>query len=49
MRSKLRICQSGAKQGNSIHISTVEGAQAAFRSELAKYAATVKKIGLEPQ
>lgn len=38
-----------AKQGNSIHVSTPEQAQAAFRSELAKYAALVKKVGLEPQ
>ncbi|HEX7889324.1 MAG TPA: tripartite tricarboxylate transporter substrate binding protein [Ramlibacter sp.] len=43
------VKETMAKQGNSIHISTVEGAQAAFRSEMAKYAATVKKIGLEPQ
>ena len=38
-----------AKQGNTIHVSTPEQAQAAFRSELAKYAALVKKVGLEPQ
>jgi tripartite-type tricarboxylate transporter receptor subunit TctC len=38
-----------AKQGNTIHISSPEQAQAAFRSELAKYAALVKKVGLEPQ
>ena len=38
-----------AKQGNTIDISTPEQAQAAFRSELAKYAALVKKVGLEPQ
>lgn len=38
-----------AKQGNTIRISTTEQAQAAFRSELAKYAALVKKVGLEPQ
>ena len=38
-----------AKQGNTIHISTPEHAQAAFRSELQKYAALVKKVGLEPQ
>jgi tripartite-type tricarboxylate transporter receptor subunit TctC len=38
-----------AKQGNTISISTPEQAQAAFRSELAKYAALVKKVGLEPQ
>jgi len=38
-----------AKQGNTINISTPEQAQAAFRRELAKYAALVKKVGLEPQ
>jgi tripartite-type tricarboxylate transporter receptor subunit TctC len=38
-----------AKQGNSIHVSTPEQAHAAFRSELAKYATLVKKVGLEPQ
>ena len=38
-----------AKQGNTIRITTTEQAQAAFRSELAKYAAMVKKVGLEPQ
>jgi hypothetical protein len=37
------------RPGNSINISTTEQAQAAFRSELAKYAALVKKVGLEPQ
>jgi tripartite-type tricarboxylate transporter receptor subunit TctC len=38
-----------AKQGNTINISSPEEAQAAFRRELAKYAALVKKVGLEPQ
>ncbi len=38
-----------AKHGNTINISSSEQAQAAFRSELAKYAALVKKVGLEPQ
>jgi len=37
------------KQGNTIHIGSPEQAQAAFHSELAKYAALVKKVGLEPQ
>ncbi len=37
------------KQGNTIAIGTPEQAQAAFRSELAKYAALVKKAGIEPQ
>lgn len=38
-----------ARQGNTIAISTPEAAQSFFRSELAKYAALVKKAGLEPQ
>ena len=38
-----------AKQGNTISMSTPEEAQAFFASELAKYAALVKKSGLEPQ
>ena len=38
-----------AKQGNTIRISTPEQAQAAFHSELHKYATLVKKVGLEPQ
>lgn len=37
-----------ARMGNTIRIGTPEAAQAAFRSELAKYAALVKKVGLEP-
>lgn len=43
------VKEAMAKQGNTISISTPEAAQAAFRSELAKYAALVKKVGLEPQ
>ena len=43
------VKESMAKQGNTINISTPEQAQAAFRRELAKYAALVKKVGLEPQ
>lgn len=43
------VKEAMAKQGNTIQISTPEQAQAAFRSELAKYAALVKKVGLEPQ
>jgi len=38
-----------AKQGNTIAISSTEQAQATFRSELARYAALVRKLGLEPQ
>ena len=38
-----------AKQGNTIAISTPEQAQAMFRKELQRYAALVKKVGLEPQ
>lgn len=43
------VKEAMAKQGNTIRISTPEQAQAAFRSEMAKYAALVKKVGLEPQ
>ena len=43
------VKEAMAKQGNTIRITTTEQAQAAFRSELAKYAALVKKVGLEPQ
>jgi tripartite-type tricarboxylate transporter receptor subunit TctC len=43
------VKETMAKQGNSIQISTPEEANAAFRRELAKYAALVKKVGLEPQ
>jgi len=37
------------KQGNSISVSTPDYAGHFIRSEMAKYAAIVKKIGLEPQ
>ncbi len=43
------VKESMAKQGNTITMSTPEAAQAFFRSELVKYAALVKKAGLEPQ
>src|SRR5919109_826729 len=43
------VKETMAKQGNTIRITTTEQAQAAFRSELTKYAALVKKVGLEPQ
>lgn len=38
-----------AKQGNTINISTSEFAQKHFKDELVKYAAIVKKAGVEPQ
>jgi len=38
-----------ARQGNTIHVSSTEEAQAAFKSELAKYAALATKVGLQPQ
>jgi len=38
-----------AKQGNSINITSSEQAQKLFRSELTRYAALVKKAGIEPQ
>lgn len=43
------VKEAMAKQGNTINVTTTEQAQAAFRTELAKYAALVKKVGLEPQ
>ncbi|MBA2675056.1 MAG: tripartite tricarboxylate transporter substrate binding protein [Ramlibacter sp.] len=43
------VKEAMAKQGNTIAISTPQEAQAAFKRELAKYAALVKKVGLEPQ
>lgn len=43
------VKEAMARMGNTIRIGTPEAAQAAFRSELAKYAALVKKVGLEPQ
>jgi len=41
------VKETMAKQGNTIAISTPEQAAAAFKRELAKYAALVKKAGLE--
>jgi tripartite-type tricarboxylate transporter receptor subunit TctC len=38
-----------AKQGNTIAISTPEHAQRIFRSEMERFAALVKKVGIEPQ
>jgi len=43
------VKEAMAKQGNTIQISTPEQAQVAFRTELVKYAALTKKLGLEPQ
>ncbi|MBM3367413.1 MAG: tripartite tricarboxylate transporter substrate binding protein [Betaproteobacteria bacterium] len=43
------VKETMVRMGNTIRISTTEQAQAAFRSELVKYAAMVKKVGLEPQ
>ena len=47
--SDAAVKEAMAKQGNTIRISTTEQAQASFKSELVKYAALVKKVGLEPQ
>ena len=38
-----------AKQGNVINVGSIESAQPFFKSELAKYAALVKKAGVELQ
>lgn len=43
------VKEAMAKQGNTIRIASTEETQAAFRTEMAKYAALVKKVGLEPQ
>lgn len=43
------VREAMAKQGNSINISSVEHAQKAFHTELAKYAALVKKAGIQPE
>lgn len=43
------VKEAMAKQGNTIRVTSTEEAQAAFRRELVKYAALVKKVGLEPQ
>ena len=43
------VKEAMAKQGNTIAISTPEQAQKAFRSEMERFAALVKKVGIEPQ
>ena len=43
------VKEAMSKQGNTINISSTEQAQRGFRTELAKYAALVKKSGIEPQ
>jgi tripartite-type tricarboxylate transporter receptor subunit TctC len=43
------VKETMAKQGNTIAISTPEQAQRAFRSEMERFAALVKKAGIEPQ
>ncbi len=43
------VKEAMAKQGNTIQISSPEQARTAFQQELVKYAALVKKVGLEPQ
>jgi tripartite-type tricarboxylate transporter receptor subunit TctC len=42
------VKEAMAKMGNTINISSSADAAAAFRRELAKYAALTKKVGLEP-
>ena len=43
------VKEAMAKQGNTINISTPEAALVHFKGELVKYAALVKKAGVEPQ
>ena len=43
------VVEAMAKQGNTIKVSSPEDANRHFRSEMGKYSAIVKQIGLEPQ
>ena len=43
------VRETMAKQGNTINVSSTEQAQKGFRTELAKYAALVKKAGIQPE
>lgn len=43
------VREAMAKQGNTINVSSTEQAQKGFRTELAKYAALVKKAGITPE
>jgi tripartite-type tricarboxylate transporter receptor subunit TctC len=43
------VKEAMAKQGNVINVSTSDYARDFFKTELAKYAAIVKKAGIEPQ
>ena len=47
--SDTSVKETLTKQGNTIQISSPEQAQKGFRSELAKYAALVKKAGIQPE
>ena len=47
--SDAAVLEAMAKFGNTIKVSTPEQAQSAFQAELAKYAALVKKVGLQAQ
>lgn len=43
------VRETMTKQGNTINVSSTEQAQKGFRTELAKYAALVKKAGIQPE
>jgi len=43
------VKETMAKQGNTIAIESVEQVQKTFRSEMERFAALVKKVGIEPQ
>jgi tripartite-type tricarboxylate transporter receptor subunit TctC len=47
--SSAEVKEAMAKQGNSINVSTPEQALTHFKTELSRYAALVKKAGVEPQ
>jgi tripartite-type tricarboxylate transporter receptor subunit TctC len=43
------VSETMTKQGNTISVTSSDQAQRMFRSEMARYAALVKKVGMEPQ
>jgi tripartite-type tricarboxylate transporter receptor subunit TctC len=43
------VVEAMAKQGNTIKVSSPQEAARHFRSEMGKYSAIVRQIGLEPQ
>jgi tripartite-type tricarboxylate transporter receptor subunit TctC len=48
MRHTEEVKETMAKQGNLVNITSPDAALAHFKSELARYAALVKKAGVVP-